>query len=89
MNPALTDSELIRAASGTASPIVRILAARIADLGAEAEAVHELLATVRHLIGTGQLSEALDLIDKARAALDWRRSIPHYPPAEGDPLKKD
>lgn len=89
MNPALTDTELIRAASGTASPLVRILAARIADRGAEAEAVREMLATVRHLIGAGQLSEALDLIDKARAALDWRWSIPHYPPAEGDPLKKD
>lgn len=89
MNPALTDTELIRAASGTASPIVRILAARIADRGAEAEAVRELLATVRRLIGAGQLREALDLIDKARAALDWRWSIPHYPPAEGDPLKKD
>lgn len=89
MNPALTDPELIRAASGTASPIVRILAARIADRGAEAEAVRELLATVHRLIGAGQLREALDLIDKARAALDWRWSIPHYPPVEGDPLKKD
>lgn len=89
MNPALTDTELIRAASVTASPIVRILAARIADRDAEAEAVRELLATVRHLIGAGQLREALDLIDKARAALDWRWSIPHYPPVEGDPLRKD
>lgn len=89
MNPALTDTELIRAASGTSSPIVRILAARIADRGSEAEAVRELLATVHRLIGAGQLREALDLIDKARAALDWRWSIPHYPPAEGDPLKEN
>lgn len=89
MNPAFTDSELTRAASGTASPIVHILAARITDRGAEAEAVRELLVTVRRLIGAGQLSEALDLIDKARAALDWRWSIPHYPPVEGDPLKEN
>lgn len=89
MNPALTDTELIRAASGTVSPIVRILAARIADRASEASAVRDLLATVHHLIGAGHLREALELIDKARAALDWRWSIPHYPPAEGDPMKKD
>lgn len=89
MTPAHTDTELIRAADGLSSPLVRVLVARIADRGREAEAVREMLATVRQMIGAGQLAEALDLIDKARAALDWRWTVPHYPTAENDPLKKD
>ena len=36
-----------------------------------------------------KLHERLALIDKAREALDWRWSVPHYPAAIDDPLKKD
>lgn len=79
MTPAHTDTELIRAAAGLSSPLVRVLVARIADRGREAEAVRELLATVRGLIESGQLAEALAMIDQCRAALDWRWSVPHYP----------
>ncbi len=79
MTPAHTDTELIRAAAGLSSPLVRVLVARIADRGREAEAVRELLASVRALIDSGQLAEALSLIDKARDALDWRWTAPHYP----------
>lgn len=79
MTPAHTDAELIRAAAGLSSPLVRVLVARIADRGREAEAVRELLATIRGLIESGQLAEALALIDQCRAALDWRWTAPHYP----------
>ena len=89
MNPCHTDAELIRAGEGLSSPLVRVLVARIADRNAEALAVRDLLATVRQMIEAGQLAEALELIDKARAALDWRWSVPHYPAATEDPLKKD
>lgn len=88
MTPAHTDAELIRAAAGLSSPLVRVLVARIADRGREAAAVRELLATIRGLIESGRLAEALTLIDQCRAALDWRWSAPHYP-ASTDPLKKD
>ena len=87
MNPRHTDAELIRAGEGLSSPIVRVLVARIADRNAEAQAVRDLLGTVRQLIEAGQLREALDLIDKAREALDWRWSVPNYPSVESDPLK--
>lgn len=89
MTPAHTDAELIRAATGLSSPLVRVLVARIADRGREALAVRELLATIRGLIEAGQLREALALIDQARDALDWRWTAPHYPTPETDPLKKD
>jgi hypothetical protein len=89
MNPCHTDAELIRAGQFTASPIVRVLVARIADRNNEALAVRDLLATIRGMIDAGQLREALALIDKAREALDWRWSVPHYPAAIDDPLKKD
>lgn len=79
MTPAHTDAELIRAASGLSSPLIRVLVARIADRGREAAAVRELLATVRGLIESGRLAEALTMIDQARAALDWRWTAPHYP----------
>lgn len=79
MTPAHTDTELIRAAAGLSSPMVRVLVARIVDRGREAEAVRELLATIRDLIDGGQLAEALALIDQCRAALDWRWTAPHYP----------
>lgn len=79
MTPAHTDAELIRAAAGLSSPLVRVLVARIADRGREALAVRELLATIRGLIEAGQLREALALIDQARDALDWRWTAPHYP----------
>lgn len=78
MTPAHTDAELIRAADGLSSPVIRVLVARIADRGREAEAVRHLLTTVRELIAAGQLSQALALIDEARAALDWRWTAPHY-----------
>ena len=87
MTPAHTDTELIRAADGLSSPLVRVLVARIADRNAEALAVRELLDTVRQMIEAGQLREALALIDKARDALDWRWTVPHYPAATDDPLK--
>lgn len=89
MNPRHTDAELIRAGEGLSSPIVRVLVARIADRNSEALAVRDLLATVRQLIESGQLREALEMIDKAREALDWRWSVPNYPEPESDPLKKD
>jgi hypothetical protein len=89
MNPCHTDTELIRAGEGLSSPLVRVLVARIADRNAEALAVRDLLATVHQMIESGQLREALELIDKAREALDWRWSVPHYPAAITDPLKKD
>jgi hypothetical protein len=89
MNPCHTDTELIRAGEGLSSPLVRVLVARVADRNAEALAVRDLLATVRLWIIEGRLAEALETIDKARAALDWRWSVPNYPDATDDPLKKD
>jgi len=89
MSPCYTDAELIRAGSVMPSALVRVLVARIADRGREAHAVCEMLVTIQTLIDAGQSSAALDLIDKARAALDWRWTVPHYPAAITDPLKKD
>ena len=89
MNPCHTDTELIRAGEGLSSPLLRVLEARIADRNTQALAVRDLLATVRQMIESGQLREALALIDKVRDALDWRWSVPHYPTPETDPLKKD
>jgi hypothetical protein len=79
MTPAYTDAELIRSGSGMSSPLIRVLVARIADRGREAAAVRDLLATIRGLIESGRLAEALALIDQARDALDWRWTAPHYP----------
>jgi len=87
MTPCHTDTELIRAGEGLASPLVRVLVARIADRNAEALAVRDLFTTVRLRIIEGRLAEALELIDKAREALDWRWSVPNYPAATDDPLK--
>jgi hypothetical protein len=72
MNPCNTDAELIRAGQFAASPIVRVLVARIADRNSEALAVRDLLATIRQMIDQGQIREALALIEFAREVLDWR-----------------
>jgi len=87
MNPCHTDAELIRAGQFTASPIVRVLVARIADRGREAVAVRDMLATIRGLIESGHLADALILIDQARQILNCQRTAPHYPSPENDPLK--
>ena len=82
MTPLNTDSEMIRAASCAQSPVVRILAQRLADRGTQAQAVRETLATIRGHFDAQQYREALAAIDQARAALDWARSVPNHPNAD-------
>jgi hypothetical protein len=78
MTPLHTDSELFRAAQLAQSPVVRVLAQRLADRGTQAATARETLAAIRARVDAGKHREALALIDTARAALDWARSIPNH-----------
>ena len=82
MTPLNTDNEMIRAASIAQSPIVRILAQRLAERGTQAQAVRDTLTTIRGHFDDQRYREALTAIDQARAALDWARSIPNHSNAD-------
>jgi hypothetical protein len=78
MNPLNTDSELLKAAQIAQSPVVRILAQRLADRATQATTARDTLTTIREHVRMSELREALQLIDQTRAALDWARSIPNH-----------
>lgn len=78
MTPLNTDSELITAANLSQSPVVRVLAQRLADRATQAATVRQTLDAIRAHFQAGNVREALALIDEARAALDWVRNIPNH-----------
>ena len=77
MSPLLTDSELIRAASVTQSPIVRMLASRLADRGTQSRSAQIMLDHIQRCIESGDLSKAVQLIDQTREALDFLKPPTH------------
>jgi hypothetical protein len=78
MTPLNTDSELLRAAQLQQSPIVRVLAQRLADRGTQAAACRLMLAHIARHVDAGNLSKARELIDQTRAALEWSKHIPNH-----------
>lgn len=78
MTPLNTDAELITSAQLTQSPIVRILARRLADRNTQAAACRMMLGHIARHVDAGDLSKARELIDQTRAALDWVRNIPNH-----------
>lgn len=75
-NPALTDSEMLAAASVMEGYPVRTLAQRLTLRRAIACSVRDDLARVRELQQAGELAQALALLDECRARLDWSKDVP-------------
>lgn len=80
----LTDTELLRAASGMESHTVKVLATRIADRGATAGRVQARILAALKLIDAGQPEQAWRDLERCAAALDWKTHVPTYSP---DPLE--